>query len=154
MSPTPVSDLPVEWSAVAEPLTAIRQAIRTKLLADSYIASVVGDRIYYLIREATPEFACIVYSDSGAQEYLVQVATAPIMTDRIFTFQIYGRLPREGSALLHAVRRALHQGPVTVPEENARVAYIGYLDDGADPAQEGEPARVIIRFRVKAYLTI
>ena len=154
MSPTPVADLPVEWGTANEPLTAIRQAIRAKLLADSYIASVVGDRIYYLIREATPDLACIVYADTGSQEYLAQVPAAPILTDRIFTFNLYTRLPREGSALLHAVRRALHQGPVTVPEETARVAYIGYLDDGADPAQEGEPARVIIRFRVKAYLTI
>jgi hypothetical protein len=154
MSPTTIPDLPVEWGAVAEPLTAIRQAVRAKLLANSTISAIVGDRIYYLIREAEPGFSCIVYADTGAQEYLCQAPTAPILTDRIFTFNLYTLLPREGSALLHAVRRALHQGPVTVPEENARVAYITYLDDGADPAQEGEPARVIIRFRVKAYLTI
>lgn len=154
MSPTPVAELPVEWAAVAEPLTAIRQAIRAKLLADAYIAAAVGDRIYYLIREATPVLPVIVYADTGTTEYLVQVPTQPVLTDRLFSFDIFARLPREASALLHAVRRALHQGPVTVPEDNARVAYIGYLDDGADPVQEGDPARAIIRFRVKAYLRI
>lgn len=151
---TPVADLPVGWATVADPLTALRQAIRATLLAVPAITDVVGDRIFYLIREGAPDMPSITYQDAGTTEYLVQVPAAPVLTDRIFTFDIAARTPREGFALLHAVRRALHQGPVTVPEGNARVAYIGYLDDGADPVQEGEPARVLIRFRVKAYLTI
>lgn len=149
-----VADAPVETLEQADPLTAIREGVAAKLLADPAFSARVGTRLFHLIRQADPSFDSVTFSDVGVQEYAAQLPAAPVVTDRIFTFDVAARSARLAESIAHSIRRALHQGPVAVPGNVARVAYIGYLDDSGDPAQEGDPARKVIRFRLKAYLRI
>lgn len=148
------ADAPVEVLEQADPLTAIREGLSAALLAAPCFAARVGSRLFHLIRKAGPEFDSVVFSDSGAQEYAAQLPAAPVVTDRIVTFDVFAQSARAAEAIAHCIRRTLHQQPITVPGNVARVAYIGYLDDSDDPAREGDPARKLIRFRLKAYLRL
>lgn len=148
--------LPVAWGLLPEPMTAVRMGLRDKALAEPALALRLGERMYYPSRLGKngpqAELPSIAFSDTYTEEYTCQGPT-PVLVDAVVTADIAARTTEEVAVLAQALRRAWHQQPIPVLGNVARVDYLRLANSGAlDAGDEGEVARLLLSFRMKAYL--
>lgn len=144
--------LPLEVGAQPEPMTALLWGLRDKALAEPGLAARVGDRVFYPVRLGKPELPSIAFADTANGEYTGQ-GPSPILVDSLVTADVSARTTAEVAALAHLLRRAWHRQPIPVRGNVARVDYLSVAQAGVlEAGDEGEVARLLLSFRLRAYL--
>lgn len=141
------ASFPIEVIERVPTLTALREAIVTRLLNDAGLAALAGDRIY--LRPARINLAVlpvVTLSDFGART----TPRIPLL-DRIYQIDVWARDVDEAERLAVRVQAVLHEQPLPLPSGQARIDYLSLIADRDDVAEEGDVSRKTLEFRLLAF---
>lgn len=136
-------------------LAVLRQGVKDHVDADAAtmaLLPVTQREVYRVRRTPITDVPVLRYLDFGVFEYVGQVALAPRLTARTFSFDVVARDVDEAEPIAEALTRRMLRDPITFGA-GVRLGSIRLTADREVAEADNDWTRRVLDFELKAYLS-